>query len=118
MAAIRHIHGGNIWQAEEKYGLTGKELVDFSANINPLGPSSKVLEAITSNMELITAYPDPEVKALKKAVSEWTGIPTDSIIAGNGAIEIIYLLMKLVSPGEALIPAPTFNEYEISVQIA
>lgn len=40
------------------------------------------------------------------------------IIAGNGAIEIIYLLMKLLSPREALIPAPTFNEYEIAVKIS
>lgn len=40
------------------------------------------------------------------------------IIAGNGAIEIIYLLMKLLGPREALIPAPTFNEYEIAVKIS
>ncbi len=69
-------------------------------------------------MDTITVYPDPEAKILKKAVSEWTGLPMNTIIAGNGAIEIIYLLMKHHNPREALIPAPTFNEYEISVQIA
>lgn len=69
-------------------------------------------------MDAVINYPDPEAKRLRKAVSSWTRVPEEMIIAGNGAIEIIYLLMKLLSPHEALIPAPTFNEYEIAVRIS
>lgn len=36
---------------------------------------------------------------------------------GNGAVELIYLLMKQLQPRKVLIPAPTFNEYEIAVRI-
>jgi len=34
---------------------------------------------------------------------------------GNGAVELIYLLVKLLKPKKVLIPAPTFCEYEIAV---
>ncbi|RYD06647.1 hypothetical protein N752_02960 [Desulforamulus aquiferis] len=32
-------HGGNVWKAAEYYGVKFEDLLDFSANINPLGPS-------------------------------------------------------------------------------
>ncbi len=85
--------------------------------MNPLGPSSRAVEAILANIDAIARYPDPEAKLLVKAVSDRTGLPQEMIVAGNGAIEIIYLLVKLLKPRRALIPAPTFNEYEIAVRI-
>jgi len=75
------------------------------------------MEAITSNLGAVINYPDPEAKMLRRAVSERTGLPEEMIVAGNGAVEIIYLLVKEISPAKALIPAPTFNEYEIAVRI-
>ena len=116
MAAIKHIHGGNIRQAAEKYGLNENEIIDFSANINPLGPSTRAIEAITSNLGAVANYPDPEVKVLREIVAKQSGLPMEMIVAGNGAVEIIYLLMKVLMPRKALIPAPTFNEYEIAVR--
>jgi len=115
LAAIEHIHGGNLREAAEKYGLNEECFLDFSANINPLGASAKAIEAITSNLAAITMYPDPGAKSLRRAAAEWLGLPENMIMAGNGAVEIIYLLMKLVKPRRVLIPAPTFNEYEIAV---
>jgi len=82
-----------------------------------LGPSPRAVEAIVSNIEVITRYPDPAAKVLVNAAAEYTGLPEEMIMAGNGAIEIIYLLVKLLKPRRALIPAPTFNEYEIAVKI-
>lgn len=49
--------------------------------------------------------------------ARWTGLPEDMIAVGNGAVELIYLLMKQLQPRRVLIPAPTFNEYEIAVRI-
>lgn len=51
-----HTHGGNLNKAARKYGLPVKELTDFSANINPLGPSRKLLSAISKNLNLISVY--------------------------------------------------------------
>lgn len=116
MAALKHIHGGNLREAADKYGLGVHSLIDFSANINPLGPSLKAIEAITGNLDAITRYPDPDAVRLKAEVARWTSLPEDMIVVGNGAVELIYLLMKQLKPLRALIPAPTFNEYEIAVR--
>ena len=114
---MEHIHGGNLREAAEKYGLKESSLLDFSANINPLGPSPKAVEAIKNNLNAIAHYPDTEAKLLRRTVSQWLGLPEEYIVAGNGAVEIIYLLVKVINPQRALIPAPTFNEYEIAVRI-
>lgn len=75
------------------------------------------MEAIQSNLDAIIHYPDPEASRLRSAVSKRIGLSPEMIVAGNGAIEIIYLLIKLLKAREVLIPAPTFNEYEIAVKI-
>ena len=41
-------------------------------------------------------------------------MPAENIILGNGAAEIIFILARLLNLKEALIPAPTFSEYEIA----
>lgn len=51
-------HGGDIY--------TNEGLVDFSANINPLGPGEKVMEALKKSLENVTAYPDPKCRALRR----------------------------------------------------
>ncbi len=81
-----------------------------------MGLSPKVVEAIIKNIELIKNYPDPEAVVLRRVVSEWLSLPQDMIVAGNGAVEILYLMVKVMEPRHALIPAPTFNEYEIAVR--
>jgi threonine-phosphate decarboxylase len=118
LETIRHIHGGNIREAAEKYGLAEHQIIDFSANINPLGPSQKAIDAIIGSISVIVHYPDPEATILRNTVSDWLDLPVNMIVAGNGAVEIIYLLMKLLKPRKVLIPVPTFNEYEIAVRIA
>lgn len=110
------MHGGNLREAAEKYGIGERDLLDFSANINPLGPSVKAVQAINENLDIIINYPDPEAKQLRCTASQILAVPEDMIMAGNGAVEIIYLLMKTLNPGSALISAPTFNEYEIAVR--
>ncbi len=104
-------------EAAEKYGLAENSLLDFSANINPLGPSPRAVEAIITGMDTVTHYPDPVAKVLRRTVAERVGLPEEMITAGNGAAEIIYLLMKVLQPRRALIPAPTFSEYESAVRI-
>ncbi len=66
----------------------------------------------------MTRYPDPDAARLKAEAAGWTGLPEDHIVVGNGAVELIYLLMKHLQPRCVLIPAPTFNEYEIAVRIS
>lgn len=60
----------------------------------------------------IIHYPDPSAKALKGLLSKRLGVGGDNLILGNGAVELIYLLAHALKPGGALLPGPTFSEYE------
>ncbi len=109
-------HGGNIRKAVEKYNLPLGSILDFSANINPLGFSKKVREIITRNTDSLLHYPDPECKALKKKLADFSGLKPSNLLIGNGSIELIYLAPRALSSRRALIPIPTFSEYESSAR--
>jgi threonine-phosphate decarboxylase len=104
-------HGGNIYNASNTYGYSQQEILDFSANINPLGVPKKLYEVINSNIEKLVNYPDPDCTELRKSISEYLGVHEDSIIIGNGASEIIFLIFGELKPKKVLMPAPTFSEY-------
>ena len=63
-------------------------------------------------MELVCHYPDVECEGLRRALAEAEGVPIKSIICGNGAADLIFGLALALKPGKALLPAPTFAEYE------
>ena len=107
----KHLHGGNLERAMEKYGISSEEIIDFSANINPLGFSPKIREIIIKNLNQLSHYPDPECKEAKKEISHYFKIDYENIILGNGSTELIYLIVQTLKPKKVLIPIPTFYEY-------
>jgi threonine-phosphate decarboxylase len=95
--------------------------VDFSSNINPLGLPQKALEAIRKNLGQIPVYPDSASTALREAIAaSFGGITLNNVVVGNGSTELIYLFAEtFLEKGEvALMPAPTFGEYENAVRKA
>lgn len=114
-------HGGNIDEIIENYKLNASELselIDFSVNLNPLGPPPAMIEQIYKAIEEIVRYPNPESRRLRTKLSEWLSIPADNFIVGNGSTELIYLVCYALKPRKALIPEPTFSEYRRSAQCA
>jgi threonine-phosphate decarboxylase len=113
------VHGGEVWEAASKIGLGKEEILDFSSSVNPLGASRKALESINANLEYISSYPDSNSTELREAIAaHFKGINKDNVIAGNGSTELIYLFVDtFMKKGDvALIPAPTFGEYERAVR--
>lgn len=80
-----------------------------------MGPSEFALKAITENINSIVNYPDPDCLAIRQILSGELDVPLDNIICGNGAVELIFLLVGLMKPRQVLIPVPTFSEYEMAV---
>lgn len=109
------LHGGNIREAQEKYRLEKGRIVDFSANINPLGFPGSVSRVISSHLDDIACYPDPGCKDLKKALAGYLNISADNLLIGNGSIDLIFLLTLALKPKRAIIPIPAFSEYERAV---
>lgn len=111
---MSHIHGGNINYYSQKHGLKNEEIIDFSANINFLGPPVQLKKYINSNFNMIRHYPEPNSGQLKKLLGNRLNLPPKNTIIGNGAVELIYQLIKVVKPKKSLMIAPTFSEYEIA----
>jgi len=111
-----HIHGGNVEEIARQYGLREEEIIDFSANINPLGPSPRVIKALKENLDRISRYPDPETIKLREELSKYLKVNPENIIAGNGAVELIYLICRTLRPKKALIVVPAFAEYEFALK--
>lgn len=105
-------HGGNIKSAAEKYNLLKENIIDFSANINFVGPPPDVYSRLKKELESITRYPEVDSKTLKKKLAKKYGFEKDNYIIGNGAVELIYILAKILKPKQSLVYAPTFSEYE------
>ncbi|MFZ5642123.1 MAG: threonine-phosphate decarboxylase CobD [Bacillota bacterium] len=111
-------HGGNIARAALKYGLNEKEIIDFSASINPLGPAPGVYEAIKEELWRIRHYPDPDCGDLPEMLAGHLGVNKENVIIGNGGAELIYILPRVFNVKNALVVAPTFSEYAEAVEAA
>ena len=112
-------HGGTIWGISNEKELTQNEILDFSSSVNPLGSSSKVLKAITSNLSQVSIYPDSTSRQLRKSIANrFKGVTLNNVVVGNGSTELIYLFAEtFLNKNEvAVIPVPTFGEYENAVK--
>ncbi len=98
------------------YGVPPDRLIRLHANENVYGPSPRVDAALARGAW--HQYPDPQGKALRRALAEYTGLGPEWIALGNGADDVIDLLARLlVGPGRsALIVEPTFEMYALSVR--
>jgi cobyric acid synthase CobQ/L-threonine-O-3-phosphate decarboxylase len=104
-------HGGDTRWLAEVAGKPERELLDFSANINPLGPPDWLRPLISSQISMLQHYPDPHCTALVDAMTERYGVTREEVIAGNGSTEILYLLARAAQKSHALIPVPCYGDY-------
>lgn len=111
-------HGGNLYRAARERGCRPSDLVDFSASINPLGPSLSILRLLRKSQWTLRHYPDPEAHDLVQALSKRSGLNSAYYLIGNGSMELLYLLPIALAITEALIIGPTFSEYERAVSRA
>ncbi|MDF9408855.1 threonine-phosphate decarboxylase CobD [Pelotomaculum isophthalicicum JI] len=112
------VHGGNWREASLQYGRTPDEMLDFSLNVNPLGPPAAVLDCLKRNLKTIQRYPDPDNRGLRETLTGYLGVRAENVMAGNGSMEILHLLMQTLKPRRALIFEPTFGEYRRVSQIS
>jgi L-threonine-O-3-phosphate decarboxylase len=113
------VHGAEVLGAAEETGFKPEAILDFSSSVNPLGPSKKALEAAKKAFSMIAAYPDSNSNELRQVIAGHFGAITKSnVVVGNGSTELMYLFAEVfMKKGDkALIPAPTFGEYESAVR--
>jgi len=94
------------------------QIIKLDANENPYGPLSTVRQAL-GELEFPHIYPDPESRALRAALSEFTRVSEEYLLAGAGADELIDLLMRvLLEPGDCVLSCPpTFGMYSFDAEL-
>lgn len=105
------VHGGDVYTEGL---LKGRELLDYSSNINPLGVPESFKNNINKALESLVRYPDIKYRELREALSEYNGVSEEYFLLGNGAAEIIDLSISLLN--RILIVVPSFSEYELDAE--
>jgi len=100
----------------QKNNLDTDEIIDFSANINFLGPPSLILEAIKSNINKIKNYPEINSTSLKHDIAKKHFLDPAQVTVANGAAEMIYQLTKIIKPKKVMVIDPTFSEYQLAAE--
>ena len=107
------VHGGDWAGYRAEFG---RDPLDFSANVSPLGLPEGVARAITAALPTADRYPDPLCRELRAKLALHEGVPAEQILCGNGAADLIFRLALAAKPRTALVTAPTFAEYATALE--
>ena len=114
---MKNGHGGNIWKLAAEAGIAPHDILDFSANINPLGPPPWLSELVGKTLADVVHYPEPDAAALVAALSRFHGVAPEEIVAGNGSTELLYALPRALRAARAVIPVPAYVDYAAAARL-
>lgn len=100
------VHGGDVRRAAAEVGRDPDSVIDFSANIHPLGPPPGVLDAARRAVDDAGRYPSPYGEPLRSEISARVGA---EVVLGNGATEL--LRAALVGCRRVWVRAPSYQGY-------
>lgn len=105
------LHGGRVHETARRLGLPEDRLLDFSANLNPLGPPEGVLRIFReARPELLAAYPDTEAPALRTKLCARHDATDAQLVLGHGGAALLMLALRALAPRRVLVPLPCFRE--------
>ncbi|MDA3894906.1 MAG: cobyric acid synthase [Desulfobacteraceae bacterium] len=112
------MHGGNIKLMAQKAGCLPEDLLDFSANINPLGPPPGIWADLVRDQENLGHYPDPGCSELLSAAAGFYNCRSDEILAGNGSTELLFAAVSHIRPKRVVLPTPCYIDYATAARYA
>lgn len=110
-------HGSDIDAVAEYFHVDPTKMVSFAANVNPLGISPKLREQLSTQLDVISSYPERDYRTLRGAIGTYVDADSEHIIVGNGSTELISGVIKSVCPKDAILISPTYSEYEREIHL-
>ncbi len=122
-------HGGNLFKEfnknDNEYDILNffneaKKKIDFSANINPLGLSKNALYILKNTKLLkflIENYPEVYPERLTNKLCDYHYVHNANIAISTGATNLIYRILSVFKPENALIAEPSFAEYKRACRV-
>ncbi len=100
-------HGGSFW--------VENSVIDFSSNLNPLGPPPALLESLNMcwSEGVIFRYPDYNYAKLREAIGLFYDIEPRLIVPCNGASEALGLGIQALQPRTVVVVSPSYGDYDL-----
>lgn len=112
MSQISHLsHGGRTGELARAAGIPEDALLDFSANINPIGPAPWLSAALEEGARRVGVYPDPDSSEACEAAARRYGVPADRFIFADGGDSLIFVLPRALGAVSCIMPSPTYSGY-------
>jgi threonine-phosphate decarboxylase len=114
MIQLAPLHGGQLRQIANHFGIPISELFDFSANINPDGPPAVVLTCLREALDaptILINYPDLEEGELRQCLARYAGVRPENVAVANGFVPLLEAALKVLPIRSCLVPVPAFVEY-------
>ena len=92
-------------------GGTDPSTIDFSVNVNPWGPPKALEETWPILFDSLSRYPPIDAQPAREALGEHLGVPPERIVVGNGASELIDLVVSCFGPRRVWVSEPSYSEY-------
>jgi threonine-phosphate decarboxylase len=121
MSEIPPLHGGQLRQIAERFGIPVSRLLDFSANINPEGPPAPALSCLRASLDnptTLTHYPDLSEMELKRSLASYAGVRPENVVVANGFVPILDAVLRSLPIQKCLVPMPAFVEYRRTLERA
>lgn len=107
-----------------RLGMPLHAICKLDGNESPFGPPPHARAAFAQladpacELDGIGRYPDPYATRLRERLADYTGVPAEQIVVGNGSDELIHLLCQslLSSDDEVITCEPTFSVYALAAR--
>ena len=114
----QYTHGGTPQVDLARFGMTERTVLDFSANLNFLGPPAIIKEKWEGIFDIIKYYPSIEGTGVTYYYRKKFGISSRNFLAGNGSTEMIYLVPRALRFRRVVVITPSYHDYERASMIA
>jgi len=115
---IIHRHGGTPEADLSRLDLQQGPILDFSVNLNPLGPPEIIRERWMDVIDGIENYPTLEGDGVSYYYQKKFGISPKNVLVGNGSTEMIYLLPRVLGFREVIVISPSYHDYSRASEMA
>ena len=106
-----HLHGGDPAHTQRRLGLEPHPVVDFSVNINPLGPAPGVLQGWPDWSRDIESYPTVTGEPVAQFYQHYWGLEPNGVLPGNGSVALMYHVLGTLRLRKLAIVTPSFHDY-------
>lgn len=101
----------SIYDLAEMKKVSLRQMMDFTSDVNPLGPSSKARHAARKAIKTLGLFPDEKIRYLRRYISRQEGINEAMVIFGHGSTHLFDVLLGTLRPTVVGISSPFQERY-------